>query len=135
MKISAKLNRQVFNKQKFGETINTDFTQLVQQPDPTFFDIDLATIEDFFLLYNKFFFEIPKEGQTNSHEYLVRESSDYIGFQQSNEEIQALLEEISQLRQENLELREQQANIIATRATTAVSSGGAISTTTNTLRG
>ena len=32
MNESAKLNRQVFNKQKFKETIDTRFTQLVEQP-------------------------------------------------------------------------------------------------------
>lgn len=127
MKVSANLNRQVFNKQKFGETVDTNFNQLVEQTDPTFFDVDLATQEDFFILYDKFFFEIPKQGQTNSHEYLIRESSNYVGFEETNEEIQALLEEIAQLRQENLELREQQVSNISNSigsATSGIPSSG-----------
>ena len=102
------LNRQVFNKQKFNETVDTEFNQLgVEENDPSFFDIDLATQEDFFTLYNKYFFEIPKEGETNSHQYLIQESSQYVGSQQINEEIQALLQEILDLREENLELRKE----------------------------
>jgi hypothetical protein len=51
----------------------------------------LATQADFFTLYDKFFFDIPKEGETNSHTYLITESTEYVGFQQNQEEIQALL--------------------------------------------
>jgi len=104
MKIAPPLNKQVFVKNEFYNTINTDFTQLVVSTPETIFDINQATIGDFFNLYNKLFFEIPKEGETNSHQFLIRESSDYVGFNQNNEEIQALLEEIDLLRQENLNL-------------------------------
>ena len=110
--MNLSLNRQVFDKKKFEETVDTNFTQLVQQPDPTFFDLNLATIEDFFTLYNKFFFQIPKEGEVNSHTYLIKESSDYVGFSANNEEIQALLNEIATLRQENLSLRQEQIDTI-----------------------
>jgi hypothetical protein len=110
--MNVNLNRQVFDKTKFNETIDTSFTQLVTQPDPTFFDLNLATVEDFFTLYEKFFFQIPKEGEVNSHTYLIKESSDYVGFQVNSEDIQALLDEIAQLRQENLLLRQEQISIV-----------------------
>ena len=107
------LNRQVFDKEKFNQTVDTSFSQLgPQQPDPVFFDLNLATIEDFFTLYTKFFFEIPKEGETNSHTYLITESTEYVGFQQNNEEIQALLQEIADLREENLALRQENVTLI-----------------------
>jgi hypothetical protein len=65
---TVNLNRQVFNKQKFNDTVDTKFSELgVQEPDLNFFDINLATVNDFFILYNKLFFEIPKEGDINSH--------------------------------------------------------------------
>jgi hypothetical protein len=102
------LRRQVFNKDKFNETVDTEFSQLVDNtPDPVF-DINLATIEDFFTLYNNFFFEIPKEGDANSHRLIFKESGDYINAELISEEIQALLQEIVDLRQENLELRQEQ---------------------------
>lgn len=110
--MNVNLNRQVFDKKKFNETVDTSFTQLVTQPDPTFFDLNLATVEDFFTLYEKFFFQIPKEGEVNSHTYLIKESSDYVGFQANSEDIQALLDEIAALRQENLSLRQEQISIV-----------------------
>lgn len=110
--MNVNLNRQVFDKKKFNETVDTSFTQLVTQPDPTFFDLNLATVEDFFTLYEKFFFQIPKEGEVNSHTYLIKESSDYVGFQANSEDVQALLDEIAQLRQENLSLRQEQVDIV-----------------------
>ena len=110
--MNVNLNRQVFDKKKFNETVDTSFTQLVSQPDPTFFNLDLATVEDFFTLYEKFFFQIPKEGEVNSHTYLIKESSDYVGFQANSEDIQALLDEIASLRQENLSLRQEQISIV-----------------------
>ena len=104
MKINSPLDRQVFVKEDFYKTINTDFSQLIETQPQIVFDINLASIDDFFELYSKFFFEIPKNGIINSHEYLVKESGDYIGYSQNSEEIQALLNEIDTLRQENLEL-------------------------------
>jgi len=110
---NVNLNRQVFNKQKFNETVDTTFSELgVQEQDLSFFDLNLATVDDFFILYNKLFFEIPKEGAINSHTFLVKESGDYVGSQQINDEIQALLQEISDIREENLELRKDNIKLI-----------------------
>ena len=50
-------NRQVFNKSKFNDTVDTEFTQLIQTPDETFFDVNLATVEDF-LPYTEIYFLI-----------------------------------------------------------------------------
>ena len=115
---TVNLSRQVFNKQKFNNTVDTTFSELgVQQQDPSFFDLNLATVDDFFILYNKLFFEIPKEGAINSHTFLVKESGDYVGSQQVNEEIQALLQEIADLREENLTLRQANADLIIDNST------------------
>tara|TARA_R100000657_G_C4666030_1_gene109962 strand:+ start:483 stop:884 length:402 start_codon:yes stop_codon:yes gene_type:complete len=113
MSKNVNLQRTVFDKAKFNETVNTDFTQLQSELDPQFFDLSLATIEDFWSLYEKFFYEIPKEGDINSHEYLVKTSGEYIDFQPQKEEIEALLEEIVELRTENLEVRQEIADVIA----------------------
>lgn len=99
------LNKQVFDKDKFKSTVNTNFTQLVQPPPQRFFDRDLATQEDFFALYQKFFYDIPKEGVVNSHTYLVTESGNYLNFQKDTSDIDALLAEIATLRGENLTLQ------------------------------
>lgn len=110
----ALLNRQVFDRNAFNNTINTDFTELISSQDPSFFSLDLATIGDFFELYERFFYEIPKLGDTNSHLYLVETSGEYIDYAPREAEIQALLEEIADLRTENLELRQDFANALGT---------------------
>ena len=110
MKIQADLNKTVFDKKKFEETINTDFNQLSTGEEDRFFDINLATLEDFWTLYEKFFYDIPKLGLINSHEYLAQESAAYAGSDTINDEIQSLLDEIAQLREENLQLRENELN-------------------------
>ena len=98
----VKLNKTVFDKGKFEQTVDTTFSQLVTKPEQKFFDIGLATINDFFAIYTNLFYDIPKEGETNSHEYLVKESGEYIDFNQINEDIQILLDEITKLREESL---------------------------------
>ena len=110
----TKLNRQVFDKSKFGNTVNISFSELgnTNQPDPSFFDSSLAGIEDFFTIYENIFYEIPKNGDVNTHEYLVKKSSEYIGFQQNQTDIQALLDEIADLREQNLELRQENTDLL-----------------------
>ncbi len=110
--MKSQLKRQVFNKKEFNNTIDNKFTQLTSQPDPSFYDINLASIDDFFSLYDKFFYEIPKLGENNSHEYLYKTSRDYVGFEELDEQIKALLEEITTLREENLSLQEENINML-----------------------
>jgi len=110
---SVNLKRQVFDKAKFNETVNTNFTQLKSELDPQFFDLSLATLDDFWSLYEKFFYDIPKDGDINSHLYLVKTSGEYIDYTPQKEEIEALLEEIAELRTENLEVRQEIAEVIA----------------------
>ena len=98
----VKLNKTVFDKGKFEQTVDTTFSQLVTKPEQKFFDIGLGTVNDFFAIYTNLFYDIPKEGETNSHEYLVKESGEYIDFNQINEDIQILLDEITKLREESL---------------------------------
>tara|TARA_Y100000034_G_C6901337_1_gene416974 strand:- start:895 stop:1281 length:387 start_codon:yes stop_codon:yes gene_type:complete len=105
------LNKNVFDKTKFNKSVDTSFSQLVPKPEQMFFDLDLATINDFFTLYTNFFYEIPKEGLNNSHEYLIRESTEYTNYQQTNDDIQVLLSEITSLREEMVTLEIQNVNL------------------------
>jgi 23S rRNA maturation mini-RNase III len=114
-------NRQVFNKSKFHDTVDTEFSQLVQTPDETFFDVNLATVGDFFTIYENLFFNIPRLGEANSHEFLIKQSTEYIGFEEQNQTIQALLDEITELREENLEIRKQNLNLVEQFSTGVVS--------------
>jgi len=108
-KITLKAQR--FDKEKFNETVNTEFTQLNNVPDPSFFDRDLANLDDFWYLYDKFFYIIPKTGEVESHEYLAKTSGEYADFASISDEIQALLDEIAELRKENLQLIKEATNL------------------------
>ena len=98
----VKLNKTVFDKGKFEQTVDTSFSQLVTKPEQKFFDINLASVDDFFAIYTNLFYDIPKEGSTKSHTYLIKESSEYVGFEEINDDIQILLDEITKLREELL---------------------------------
>jgi len=99
-------NKLVYNKNQYERVINTSFTQLVQ-PQVTS-SLPTITVAEFFQNYQELFFSIPKFGGTNSHEYLIKTSGEYIGSTNVNDDlIQALLEETNQLRQENLDLQQQ----------------------------
>jgi hypothetical protein len=100
------LYRDVFDKTAFNNTVDTNFSQLDQEaPDLSFFDPNLATIEDFFNIYQNLFYQIPKFGDILSHQYLVVESTAYTNFIENQQQIDALLEEITDLREENLQLQ------------------------------
>lgn len=95
------LRKEVFNKAEYIKTINTRFSEFGvtsitedQQLQPT--------VEEFFTLYNSLFYDIPALGETNSHEYLIKTSGEYINYEERNEEIQALQAEIAQLRSDLL---------------------------------
>jgi hypothetical protein len=100
------LQRQVFSKRQVDNVVDTSFTQLTTST-PTVTSSVSLSVSEFFDQYRVLFFEIPKFGDTDSHEYLVKTSGEYIGGQETNETIQALIDEITQLRQENLELQQQ----------------------------
>tara|TARA_B110000483_G_scaffold32318_1_gene39286 strand:+ start:149 stop:613 length:465 start_codon:yes stop_codon:yes gene_type:complete len=113
---SVTLIRTGYNREEFNNTFNTDFTQLgLAEQDLSFFDPNLATVEDFFNIYNNLFFIIPKYGDINSHEYLIKESSEYIDYAANQEEIQALLQEIAELRESNLQLQVDMASILGAK--------------------
>ena len=58
-------------------------------------------------MYADLFYDIPETGNINSHEYLIEKSSNYINFEPNVEEIEALQNEIAQLRTELLNTQRQ----------------------------
>ena len=96
------LRKEVFNKAQYIKTINTSFDELgVTELNETL--ESQVSVEEFFGLYNSLFYSIPALGETNSHEYLFKTSGEYINFEETNEEIQALQAEITQLRSDLLD--------------------------------
>jgi hypothetical protein len=95
------IEKQVFDKNQFGKVIDTEFSQLLNQqvaePTPTF------TLDDFFNLYDQLFYQIPKEGDIDSHQYIIQREAEYLGIIIDQSDIQALLDEITVLRQQVLD--------------------------------
>jgi hypothetical protein len=109
----VQLNRVVYGKVTYPNVINTEFTQLLR-PTPTE-ENNIITIDQFFQAYNDLFYEIPLLGDYNTHQELVKRSTEYIGVNQTSDEIEVLLEEINQLRLENLNLQQQIDDLISNR--------------------
>ena len=105
------LRKEIFNKAQYIKTINTSFDELGN----TSITEDLIvqpTVEEFFGLYNSLFYDIQALGETNSHQYLVQTSGEYINFDDISAEVQALQAEIAQLREDLLKA---QMDLISTQ--------------------
>lgn len=94
------LIKEVLGAGTYSKVVDTQFTQLIS---PTQVAVEDVSVEKFFELYEQLFFQIPVTGEFNSHEYLVKRSSEYIGGDIISDNEQALLEEINNLRQQLLE--------------------------------
>lgn len=99
-----------YGRTSYTQTINTEFTQLVP-PSPVTVENDIPTVDDFFNYYNALFFQIPKTGD-NSHTTLIESSTKYIGYNPQSQELQALQQEITFLREQLLTQRQQLESLL-----------------------
>jgi hypothetical protein len=106
MSESINLQKQVYDKRQYAKVIDTSFKELGVQTIQERI-AEQPTTEEFFGLYNELFYNIPELGETNSHEYLIKTSSEYINFESNQEEIDALQVEITQLRTDLLDAQRQ----------------------------
>lgn len=103
MDSSVKVQKTVYNSIQFGKVIDSTFSTFTQ-PVPV---EDTDTVDELFRLYEKLYFVIDIQGETNSHEYLIKKSSELVNFERSTEDIQPLLDEIAQLREQLLQANQQ----------------------------
>lgn len=92
--------KDVFGKNTFNNVIDRNFHQLIkpqQEVEPIIF-----TTEDFFRYYAELFYDIPKEGDSASHRYLINKSSEYLEISNTEIDIQLLLDEIGTLKEQLL---------------------------------
>jgi hypothetical protein len=106
MSESVNLNKQVYDKRQYTKIIDTSFKQLGVKTIQEQID-QQPTVDEFFNMYNELFYQIPELGATNSHEYLIKKSSEYIAFDANQDEIIALQNEIAQLRTDLLDAQKQ----------------------------
>jgi hypothetical protein len=104
---NVQIQKTVYNSTKFDKVVDRSFKTFTQPV----VEEDLDTPEELFRLYDKLYLVIDVEGETNSHEYLIKQSSELVNFERSTEEIQPLLDEIAQLRQQILSLNQQLVEI------------------------
>ena len=91
------IQKQVFDKDTFEKVVDTQFSQLINLQAS---DVAVPlTVDEFFKLYEEIFYQIPKEGDINSHRYILEKEAEYLGVNLNNDDIQALLDEITTLRQ------------------------------------
>lgn len=95
---NIELKKTVFSTTEFNRVVDTGFKTFTQ-PVP---EEDTDTPEELFRLYEKLYYVIDVEGEENSHQYLVKKSSELLTFDKVTEDIQPLLDEITQLREQLL---------------------------------
>ena len=105
------LIKKTYSKTEYSKVIDTKFSQLGvvslnEQIENT------VTVNQFFESYNNLFYDIPVLGETNSHEYLIKTSGEYINFDQDSQEIEALRAEITSLRRDLLQAQVEKAEAL-----------------------
>ena len=95
------LQKSIPNKDNLDKLIDRNF-KFFTSTAPVEPNID-AAIQSFFQSYDELYFQIPIEGETNSHEYLVKKSSELYKLDQDTTNLQPLLDEIGDLRVQLLE--------------------------------
>jgi hypothetical protein len=108
------LNKTLYPRSIYENVIDTTFTQNTPPPPIE----DTITVEQFFIFYDKLFYDIPVTGDINSHTYIVKRSGEYINFDNTNEDIQVLLDEITSLQQELLAANQTILNLQISGSTT-----------------
>jgi hypothetical protein len=102
MEESVSLIKKVYGINTYNKVIDNSFSELIAPV--TVLESTTISVNDFFNYYNTLFYDIPIAGETNSHEYLVTRSSQYIGGSIIDYEKQALIDEINSLRQQIIDL-------------------------------
>ena len=94
------IKKTIYSLQGFNNLINSNFTQLTKTGKTLNVRPDM-TIEQFFNEYNILFYDIPQDGE-KSHLDLATRSLEYLGIS-----LEDLQNEITELRQENINLKTQ----------------------------
>jgi len=95
------LLKDVYIDKSYSNVIDREFKEFDTTTDIT--AQTRPTVDEFFTIYNELFYDIPKEGDSNSHRVLLDKSANYLGVNVSNNSIQALIDEVTSLRQQILD--------------------------------
>lgn len=128
MSENVDINLTTYNRAQFTKAVNTSFTEfgVTGEPEPSI--VSQVDINTFFEAYDALFLEIPKQGGTQSHQYLANRSGEYAGGEDINAEIEALTAEVTDLREDNIALQQQIVQITTKTAADALGALNNIST-------
>jgi hypothetical protein len=101
----VKIQKTIYGLSSFNNTINTEFSQLVNNSQPSPIKPD-TTVSEFFDQYSVLFYQIPPSGSDETHLGLATRSLEHLGL--SLDDLQT---EIDYLRKENIELKNQIVNM------------------------
>lgn len=111
MQQEVKLVKEVYGRNTYTRVIDTSFTELFIPTTASLAPGSELSVEAFFDAYNNLFFQIPATGEINSHEYLVKRSTEYLGGGVLSDNEKAYIEEINSLRQQLLEANTNYLNL------------------------
>tara|TARA_B100000287_G_scaffold353084_1_gene342727 strand:- start:67 stop:417 length:351 start_codon:yes stop_codon:yes gene_type:complete len=110
-KKEVQFTKEVYGKVSYPKIVNTEFSELVAVEETPLLGPDLITVAEFFEEYDRLFFDIPRSGENASHEALVDRSSSYLGVSGQSAQIEALLDEINNLRIQLLTAQQEIVNL------------------------
>ena len=102
--VNVNLESLVVGREEFDRIVDRKFYELL---DAETLIVSPRTLEQFFQDYEDLYYQIPIEGETASHRYLVNLSSRMIPLDQDQSDIQPLLDEIANLRAQNLKIQQE----------------------------
>lgn len=118
------IEKTVYNRKEFERVVDRGFKTFV----PPVEIADLDTVTELFRLYNKLYLEIPLRNSNSSHEYLIRRSLELVDLDEGDDQLQPLLDEITNLRAQLVEANEDILRLEVEKA----GSFQPVNTTTNT---
>lgn len=120
MSENVDINLTTYNRAQFTKAVNTSFTEFGVTGEPEESIVSQVDVNTFFEAYDILFLEIPKQGETQSHQYLANRSGEYAGGEDINAEIEALTAEVTDLREENIALQQQIVQLATKTAADAI---------------
>jgi hypothetical protein len=102
--------KNIRGKNSLGNVIDRNFKELIPKE---IFTATSATVEEFLQLFDEYVYTLPLTG-TNSVQYIFEKSADILNITVDNGlNLQELLDEITLLKDENLQLLEQVTEAVA----------------------
>lgn len=102
----VEFEKRVYEQDTFDSVVDRSFREFAQEPTES-----IKTVSQFFRDYEELYYQIPATGSTNSHQYLVEKSSLLYKVDEALIDIQPLLDEITNLKNQVIQDQQTIANL------------------------